>query len=468
MPGRQVSFVELLGRVSTCASWIRQQGCVADEIVAITVADDVTHMVASLAFLSLGIPHVCLPSYDPVAKRLDIAKRLGVQRVLLTEWRDALPNLQALLLTREHFEPAAQVNPLTASRADPDADALYYASSGATGDAKIFAITHRCLQWRSECMSKSEQMVPMRPHRSITVVPAEEPMGKSRLLYCAYLGVTSVLATGKTLSSFSLQELCISLDAKSVELGVLQLAGLMHDRRDQRPLPDGTMVLTAGSRVRPKLRQEFRERFGVPLWVHYGTREFGRIAFTFPDGDDGIETVGKALPWIDFEIVDHRGDAVPQGEIGEIRLRSKYMVAGYIGDPIATSRHFRDGWFYPRDLVSLTPEGRLCLHGRTDDMMNLNGIKIFPAEIERVLEEHPAVKAAAAFSKVSATHGDIPVAAVELHASAVATVDELMAHVRSRLGVRAPRKIIVLDTLPRNSAGKFVKRDLAQLVTPNM
>ena len=196
------------------------------------------------------------------------------------------------MLTWEHFEPATRANPLTALRADPEADALYYASSGATGEAKIFAITHRCLKWRAETIGESEHLVSMRPHRSITVVPAEEPMGKSRLLYCAHLGVTSVLATGKTLSSFSLQELCISLDANSVELSVLQLAGLMHDRRDQRPLPDGTTVLTAGSRVPAKLRQEFRERFGVPLWVHYGTREFGRIALTFPDGyDDGIETV---------------------------------------------------------------------------------------------------------------------------------------------------------------------------------
>jgi acyl-coenzyme A synthetase/AMP-(fatty) acid ligase len=98
-------------------------------------------------------------------------------------------------------------------------------------------------------------------------------------------------------------------------------------------------------------------------------------------------------------------------------------------------------------------------------MMNLNGIKIFPSEIERVLEEHPAVKAAAAFARSSAIHGDIPIAAVELHHSATIDVEELLARVRERLGVRAPRRIFVLEALPRNAAGKVVKSQLAAMIT---
>jgi acyl-coenzyme A synthetase/AMP-(fatty) acid ligase len=144
-------------------------------------------------------------------------------------------------------------------------------------------------------------------------------------------------------------------------------------------------------------------------------------------------------------------------------VRSECMTHEYYRDPVATARHFRDGWFYPRDIGCLS-DGVLRLYGRADDMMNLNGIKIFPAEIERVLEEHPAVKAAAAFSKSSAAHGDIPVAAVELHASASVAVEELMARARARLGMRAPRRIIVPDALPRNASGKVVKRELAHLL----
>ncbi|HET7096407.1 MAG TPA: fatty acid--CoA ligase family protein, partial [Casimicrobiaceae bacterium] len=172
------------------------------------------------------------------------------------------------------------------------------------------------------------------------------------------------------------------------------------------------------------------------------------------------------VPWIELEIVDGNGAALPSGEVGELRVRSECMTHEYHGDPVATARHFKQGWFCPGDLASLSGAGALCLHGRSDDMMNLNSIKIFPAEIERVLEEHPGVKAAAVFAKPSSAHGDIPLAAVELHESAMVSVDELMARARERLGVRAPRKIFVVDALPRSTAGKILKRELAGLLAP--
>ena len=180
-----------------------------------------------------------------------------------------------------------------------------------------------------------------------------------------------------------------------------------------------------------------------------------------------LESVGIPAPWVELEIVDGDGRALPAGEVGELRVRSECMTHEYYGDPVATSRHFRNGWFYPGDLASLTAGGALCLHGRADDMMTLNSIKIFPAEIERVLEEHPGVKAAAAFARSSEAHGDIPVAAVELHAAARIGGDELMALRRERLGVRAPRKIIVVDALPRNAAGKILKHELIDLIVPD-
>ncbi|MGH8799992.1 MAG: class I adenylate-forming enzyme family protein, partial [Casimicrobiaceae bacterium] len=322
-------------------------------------------------------------------------------------------------------------------------------------------------------IARSERIVDACDYRSLTLVAVEDPMAKSRLVTCAYLGATSVLSGGLDSPALSPQALCESLDVSCLELTVLQVSGLVAGPADPRRFPERTTVYTAGARVPAGVRQAFRSRFGIPLWVHYGAREFGRISSTFPDGDgdpriDGAatESVGVPVSWIDLQIVDADGSAVAAGQPGELRVRAECMPTGYHGDPAATSRHLRDGWFYPGDVVSLTPGGRLCLHGRSDDMMNLNGIKIFPAEIERVLEQHPAVKAAAAFSKPSIAHGDIPVAAVELHCSSTVGVDELLAHARERLGVRAPRKIIVLDALPRNSAGKLVKRDLARLVAP--
>jgi acyl-coenzyme A synthetase/AMP-(fatty) acid ligase len=128
---------------------------------------------------------------------------------------------------------------------------------------------------------------------------------------------------------------------------------------------------------------------------------------------------------------------------------------------VASKRHFVDGWFVPGDLASMDANGILRVHGRKDDMMIMNGINIFPAEIERVLESHPAVGAAAALPLASTMHGQIPVAAVELREGHACTSAELVAFARAALGVRTPRWIEILPALPRNALGKVVRRELA-------
>ena len=140
-----------------------------------------------------------------------------------------------------------------------------------------------------------------------------------------------------------------------------------------------------------------------------------------------------------------------------LRTRIAERLAGVdVDDAAATAKHFRDGWFVPGDLASFDADGRLYLHGRKDDMMIMNGINIFPAEIERTLEAHPAVEAAAAFPIPSTVHGQIPAAAC--------TASELVGYARTALGVRAPRRIEILAALPRNAQGKIVRREIVGML----
>jgi acyl-coenzyme A synthetase/AMP-(fatty) acid ligase len=347
--------------------------------------------------------------------------------------------------------------------ADPDAPAVYFVSSGTTGAPKVFAMSQRTLAARAELMATSDWFGP--EYRSLSLVPVEDSPGKNKRLNTTYLGATSVFQSDAISPPPSVQSLCAQARVTCLELSVLQLTSIVHDPSDTEPFPAETAVYVSGSRVPAQLRQAFERRFAAPLRVHYGARECGRISITGAGGrDHAIESVGTPVPWIDLEIVDGDGKALPAGETGELRIRWEHMTRSYHDDPVAMARHFRDGWFYPGDLASLSPQGMLRIDGRIDDMMNLNSIKIFPAEIERVLEEHPAVKGAAAFAKPSRVHGDIPVAAVELHESASVTSDELMARARKLLGVRAPRRIFLVDALPRTAAGKIAKQELLGLV----
>jgi acyl-CoA synthetase (AMP-forming)/AMP-acid ligase II len=183
-----------------------------------------------------------------------------------------------------------------------------------------------------------------------------------------------------------------------------------------------------------------------------------------PGQHDEDESVGVPLPGVELQIVNAAGEVVPPGESGMIRLRAPGMATGYLDGGEQTASRFRDNWFWPGDVGRLRSDGSLVVLGRADDMFILNGLNVFPAELERVLESHPDVKVAAASALKSHTHGDIPVAAVELTSGAKVTPLELMTFARERLALRSPRRIVIVEHLPRNSQGKLLRREVARII----
>lgn len=459
MPGREMSYAEFLGRVENCARWLVAEGCLPGEIVGVTIADELTNLTVTLALMVLGVPQVCLPTHDPAPMREVMARRLAVSRIVSTRPEHALPGRTLSLVTPDALRSPSRLGPLTPIDADPDATAHYFTSSGTTGEPKIIPMSQRLLAQRAG----HSNLAP--GERQLLLTTVDDFPARSARLRCAYMGRTSVLQRSESSPPESAQAICAGLRVTRLDLGVLQATGLAPDRPSSAPFPAGLRIFASGSRVPARLRDAYAAS-GVALYVDYGAREASGISSTYPvDPDPSLETVGPPLPSAEVEIVDGEGNAVPRGEIGEIRVRTTAMIHAYHRDPVATSRHFKDGWFHPGDLGSLTANGSLCLHGRADDMMNMNGIKIFPAEIERVLEGEPTVRAAAAFALPSSVHGDIPVAAVELHDPATHCVAALLARARERLGVRSPRKIFVVDALPRNATGKVLKRELVSLLS---
>ena len=284
---------------------------------------------------------------------------------------------------------------------------------------------------------------------------------KRMRLYTLWQGGTCVFADG---TAESLHGQCARHRVTWLELSPLHGADLLAASRVEGMLPAYTAVRVGGARVPIALRRAIMSAASPRLFVSYGTTETSLVAIADPTMHDARETVGPPAAGVTVEVLRPDGLCAAPDEIGEIRIRAPGMATGYVDDAAATSKHFRDGWFVPGDLASLGADGRLCLHGRRDDMMIMNGINIFPAEIERTLEAHPAVEAAAAFPIPSAVHGQIPVAAVELREGCACTASELVGYARGALGVRAPRRVEILAALPRNAQGKIVRREIVGML----
>ena len=234
MPGREIAYSELLRRVRSCAAWLTGEPGLPLQPVGITIAEEIPHLVASLTLLSLGVTQVSLPTSEPVSKRLNLAERLGVGRVLLTDPQYALPGRDAQLLTPDLDEPAAGHASLDAVLSDPDAPAIYFTSSGTSGEPKAFALSQRALAWRAELITASERIGA--GDRSLTLLSVEDFLAKSRLLRCAYLGLTSVLAESRSSPFVSLQELCASLGVTCRKACTWRNARNQHNRAFPRTL----------------------------------------------------------------------------------------------------------------------------------------------------------------------------------------------------------------------------------------
>jgi acyl-CoA synthetase (AMP-forming)/AMP-acid ligase II len=184
----------------------------------------------------------------------------------------------------------------------------------------------------------------------------------------------------------------------------------------------------------------------------------------FLRGEDAIRkmgSVGRPALGVEARIVDEEGADVRRGEVGEIVYRGPTVMQGYHGKPEATAEAFAGGWFHSGDLVREDEEGFIYVVDRLKDMLISGGENVYPAEVERTLVEHPGVAEVAVIGVPHERWVETPLAVVVAASGAEVTEDELIALCRERLaGYKKPSAVVFVDELPRNAAGKVLKRQL--------
>jgi acyl-CoA synthetase (AMP-forming)/AMP-acid ligase II len=212
-------------------------------------------------------------------------------------------------------------------------------------------------------------------------------------------------------------------------------------------------------------------RFGAGLpaaeiLCGYGMTEFGAVTAT-PRGDRGqhLGSVGLPLPGVEVRIVSTNGAALSPGEVGRVTVRGTGPVRSYLGHAETSDETWVDGWLQSGDLGYLDGDGHLWIAGREKEVIIRGGHNVVPGEVEAALFEHPAVTEAAVSGVAHAVLGEDVAAWVVLRYST--PVDELRAFLLERLAdYKVPRRISVVDVLPRNESGKIMKSRLKSGVDP--
>jgi len=224
-------------------------------------------------------------------------------------------------------------------------------------------------------------------------------------------------------------------------------------------------IATSGAAALPRTTFErMRDRFGLEVAEGYGLTEASPVVTV--DGADGEVhpgSVGRPVPGVEVRLVDGDGHDALVGDAGEIWVKGPNVFKGYWEDPEATARVItHDGWLRTGDIAVADGDGRLYLVDRAKDLIIVSGFNVYPAEVEEVLAEHPAIQQAMVVGHPDASTGESVVAHVVVRPGTAAEEDDIIAFCTDRLArYKAPAKVWFHGALPVTPAGKALRRELS-------
>jgi long-chain acyl-CoA synthetase len=228
------------------------------------------------------------------------------------------------------------------------------------------------------------------------------------------------------------------------------------------------VVYSGGAPIAPALRDQIFERTGINIHNIFGMTETNSPTHGTPlnasapvDPATGALSVGIPVFNTFSRIVGDDGSTLPPGEIGEIAISGPQIIPGYWNKPEQTAEKIIDGELRTGDVGLMDENGWFYLVDRKSDMIIASGYKVWPREVEDVLQTHPAVREAAVIGIPHEYRGESVKAYVSLHGGATADPDEIIAYCKERMAAyKYPRSLEIIDELPKNVAGKILRREL--------
>lgn len=465
-PEGMMTFRELDDLIWKTATFFSMNRVKPGEVVALTFADDSMGLIAMLALARIGATVFSLPLNAPTLLRAEMAKDVKAV-VLITDLPEAdVTGLPRLLIDLNTISQTSAPIDFTVRDPEPLAPWLVIMGSGSTGPPKKFPFSHT--QFLARMIRNNSSIGLSRHDRVGSLLSLDTLVTKDRFIDALCAGASLAMPGSKKLNSFGWIS---GYNVSVLWAAVVNAEQLLSAVSQGLPNPvDALRMFVLGcSTVSDVLRKRITEHLTPHLYIFYGIAELGVATLASPaDSASTPGTVGKTPADVQVEVVDAKGNALPAGETGFVRAQSPGAVSFYLDNVEASERAFKDGWFYPGDLGKFTLDGQLIFCGRADHMMIMNGINIYPAEIEAVMTRHPAVRDAAAIPLHHPVHQDIPVCAVTLHREAEVSAEVLQDFAHQHLGIRGPKKIVILEDIPRNHLGKLIRKQLMQEIAARL
>jgi long-chain acyl-CoA synthetase len=464
---RSISYESLEQATTRLAQWFLQQGCKPGDRIAFYWPNSIEAAELYFACFKAGlvaVPVNVLMKAPEVAYVLEHSKavmcfaRPDLAQVVMEAGRNCA-SLRAIHTAVESLNKGElEVQLPEVSLSGP---ALILYTSGTTALPKGVTHTHRTLLTKVSVTRKS-------------VPDLERFLVMTQLAFASgvYLGLLAVIAGGGT------SVLAPAFDAPHVldlierfqctcTFGLPSMVQLLLEENTLRPRQVRSIrtFLAGGDSVPVSTHERFQEQFGINLRECFGMTETG-MTICNPAGAIRPGSLGKPVDRVEAKVADSNGKEVPDGQTGELIVKSPANLVGYWDDPAATRAALRDGWFFAGDLVRRDSDGYFWFEGRKKQIIVRDGFNISPQEVEEAIYTHPAVLEVGVIGMPDPVEarGERVLAFVALRDGCVTSEDELREHARRRLAdLKVPEQIVFLETLPKGISGKIQRAALKQL-----
>lgn len=222
------------------------------------------------------------------------------------------------------------------------------------------------------------------------------------------------------------------------------------------------LCISGGAPLPAEILEEFENNMSMPLIEGYGLSESSPVASLNPiDGMRKPGSIGLPIKGVELAVWSELGEPLQVREVGEIVIRGGNVMQGYWKNPEATERALRDGWLLTGDIGYRDEDGYFFITDRKKDMLLVNGINVYPREIEEVIYRFPGIQEAAVIGQKEPRRGEQAIAFISTKSGETVDQKELSAYLKANLAdYKVPRRIIQLPALPRTATGKVLKTAL--------
>lgn len=475
------TYRQLASAISDTHAWLHELGVRPGDRVMIVGENCRAFITILLASAALDAWPVLVNARLSAREIDEIRNHCGARRVFYTtsvspQAADHAKRHGAVVEEREGFgwvgisllNESAQPEPLEANVADRVAALVY--TSGTTGLPKGVMLSHGNLLFMAEGSAKVRSVGP--EDRLYGVLPMSHAVGLSVVLLGSLIAGASLYLTPRfdpmtARVTLEQERITLLLGGPAIFNQLLQYAKLR--KISSLKFPALRIISSSGAPLDPATKAGIENLFGMVLHNGYGVTECSpTIALTRPEAPLTDTSIGPPFPGIEIKLVGSDGQPPLAGEVGELQVRGPNIMKGYYHSPEETAAAIdAAGWFNTHDLARLDG-ANLFIVGRTKDLIVHRGFNVYPAEVEAVLNSHPAVVHSAVIGR--SVGGDEEVVAfVQPLPGSPLTATDLAEYLAAQLAsYKRPSQIFLVSAMPVTPTGKVVKSELPKLMSEQL